>query len=228
MKNRISLLVCSSIGKKFLMALTGFALIGFVLGHLAGNLLVYLGPDALNAYAKGLKTQPTYTFLWVARIGLLGVFGYHIVNGIMLTLQNKKARKTGYRYNATIQASWFSRTMAISGIFLLLFVLVHLAHFTFTLFNPEYSELLDNENRHDVYAMVIDGFSNIYFAFFYIISMVFLWMHVGHGGSSAWQSLGLSNTRFLFLTEKIGPVVATLLLIGNCSIPIAVLCGFLK
>lgn len=228
LKNRLSLLLFSSIGKKYLMALTGFALIGFVVMHLSGNLLVYLGPEVLNTYAKGLKTQPTYSLLWVARLVLLGVFGYHVINGILLTLQNKKSKHIKNVHNTTIQASFFSRTMAISGIFLLLFVLFHLAHYTFTWIDPSYSELTDYEGRHDVYAMVVDGFSNVYISIFYIISMIFLWMHVGHGGSSVWQSLGLNDTRFRCLTQKIGPLIATFLLIGNCSIPIAVLCGFIQ
>src|SRR5262249_50604484 len=99
--------VQSSLGKKYVMALTGLALVSFVLAHLAGNLLVFLGPDAFNTYAAALKSKPL--LLWTARIILLVIFLVHVYLGLVLTKQNTDARPIGYYYQNTIQASWASR-----------------------------------------------------------------------------------------------------------------------
>ena len=218
-------LLDSSIGKKFLMALTGLALIGFVVAHLGGNLLVYGKPDLLNSYAEGLHKQPTYTLLWFARGGLLAFFLSHVFLGIKLSLQNRSARPKKYKYDQTTKATFSSRTMIYSGLVLLSFILFHLAHYTFFLVHPEYSELLDATGRHDVHTMIVAGFSSWPISIFYMVSMVLLWMHLCHGGSSVFQSLGISHPKYKTLTTYIGPAIATFLLLGNCSIPLAVLCG---
>jgi succinate dehydrogenase cytochrome b subunit len=120
--------VTSSLGSKYVMAITGLLLIGFVLGHMTGNLLIFAGPDALNGYAAALKARPA--LLWGARLGLLAVFVVHVLIGIRLALANKAARPTPYAYEDTLQASWASRHMMLTGLVLLAFVGYHLAHFT--------------------------------------------------------------------------------------------------
>src|SRR5262245_49579551 len=112
--------VRSSLGSKYWMALTGLVLTGFVLGHMAGNLLVFAGPDALNSYAHALKSRPA--FLWTVRLILLAVFVLHVVIGIRLTLQNQAARPVGYAYEETMQASWASRHMLLTGLVLFAFI----------------------------------------------------------------------------------------------------------
>jgi len=119
----------SSLGSKYLMAITGLLLTAFVLAHVAGNLLIYAGPDALNSYAHALKSRPA--LLWPARLGLLTVFVVHLALAVRLRLQNAKARPVGYACPATLQASWASRHMMLTGLVLLAFVVYHLAHFTF-------------------------------------------------------------------------------------------------
>src|SRR5262249_2276530 len=118
----------TSVGSKYVMALTGIGLLGFVIVHMLGNLLIYLGPDALNSYAKALKSNPE--LLWSARTGLLLIFVIHLILSIRLTLQNKRARGVSYTYEDTVQASWASRHMLLTGLVLLAFIVFHLAHFT--------------------------------------------------------------------------------------------------
>ena len=134
MKLRLLRPVRSSLGGKYIMALTGLALIGFVVAHMSGNLLIYAGRDALNSYAAALKDRPA--LLWPARLGLLAVFVIHIVLGIRLTRQNSSARPVRYIYEDTLQASWASRHMLLTGLVLLAFTIYHLAHFTFGVIVP--------------------------------------------------------------------------------------------
>jgi succinate dehydrogenase / fumarate reductase cytochrome b subunit len=256
--------VRSSLGSKYLMALTGLALIGFVLVHMGGNLLVYAGRDALNSYAANLKAHPAV--LWAARAGLLAVFVLHVALGIRLTRQNYLARPVRYQYpDDTLQASWASRHMFLTGMVLLAFVLYHLAHFTFGILAlaPEgspgeetyvpYNSLAEYrrpadpkwqtappslgkggqlpagwEERHDVYAMVVAGFRNPWITLSYLVAMVFLGLHLWHGGSSWFQSLGLNHARYNKLIRGFGPVLAAVVVAGNCSIPLSVYLGIVK
>lgn len=118
----------SSLGKKYLIAVTGLLLIGFVIGHAVGNLLIFAGPDALNGYAQALKARPA--LLWSARLGLLFVFGLHLVYALRVSLENKAARPQRYVYEDTLEASFASRHMLLTGLVLLAFIVYHLAHFT--------------------------------------------------------------------------------------------------
>lgn len=120
--------VRSSLGKKYVMAVTGLLLLLFVLIHMSGNLLIYLGPDALNSYAHTLKARPA--LLWTARLALLIVFLLHLFLALRLQWENRTARPTRYYYEDTLRASWASRNMLLTGMVLLTFILYHLAHFT--------------------------------------------------------------------------------------------------
>jgi succinate dehydrogenase / fumarate reductase cytochrome b subunit len=210
--------VQSSVGSKYLMALTGLALIVFVIAHMLGNLQIFLGREALNDYAHHLKESPL--FLWSARTGLLLVFVLHIALGLRLTYANSQARPRRYVCESTFQASWASRHMLLTGLMLLAFVLYHLAHFTLGLIHD--AHIPSAGGQQDVYGMVVEGFRTTWISVSYLVAMVFLWLHLWHGASSWLQSLGLNSRKAAGFVKWFGPVVATIVLVGNCSIPLAV------
>jgi succinate dehydrogenase / fumarate reductase cytochrome b subunit len=212
----------SPVGAKMLMAVTGLMLTGFVLAHLSGNLLIYAGRDVFNAYAKGLHSLGA--LLWIARIGLLGAFALHLYLAITLTTQNRAARPVGYAHEATMQATLASRYMIHTGLLMFAFIVYHLAHYTFRVVNPEFASL----DEGDVYGMVIAGFSSPAVSAFYVVSMIALAAHLRHGVSSLFQSLGLYHGNLNPVTDKLGPIVALIVLVGFSSIPIAVLTGLVK
>jgi len=217
-------LFTSSIGRKIVMAVTGLALLGFVVGHMLGNLQIFVGQDQLNDYAAMLHGMPA--LLWSARLGLLVLVGLHIWAAVVLTLDNRRARPEGYRQNGTLQATYASRTMRWSGIIVLAFIIYHLLHFTAQVTHPEYSEMLDEAGRHDVYNMVIAGFSNVWISGFYILSMFLLAMHLSHGISSMLQTVGLRNSGTRQMLKSISWLFAAVIFVGNISIPLAVLFGY--
>lgn len=218
----------SSIGKKILVALTGAALLIFVLGHMIGNLLVFVGPEAINEYGHMLQTALHGGGVWIARLGLLAAVGIHVVATIQLTKQNRAARVDAYGKVASQVSSKSSRTMIWSGLTILAFIVYHLLHFTVRVGNEYgnkalYSYDLHGHTVHNVYKMVIDGFSWAPAAIFYVIAMLLLSSHLSHGFSSLFQTLGLSTHRTEPLFKKLGHAFALLILVGNCSIPIAIL-----
>ncbi|MGL4549902.1 MAG: succinate dehydrogenase cytochrome b subunit [Gemmataceae bacterium] len=255
--------VRTSIGSKFLVGLTGLALVGFVLGHMSGNLLVFAGPDALNSYAQKLKSLGP--LLWVVRAGLLAVFVLHVALALRLTAANRAARPDRYVYDDVLQASWASRHMWLTGLALLAFLAYHLAHFTLglthaaetqstpsgpVLVDKHYLDLTEvkqggktyvpapsvnlsahghgDEYRHDVYSMVVSGFKVPYIAGLYLVSMLLLALHLWHGASSMFQSLGASSAGWKKWLVYVGPAVAAAVLLGNCSIVVAVMSGLIK
>jgi succinate dehydrogenase / fumarate reductase cytochrome b subunit len=225
--NSLKLLVTSSIGKKILMALTGLALFGFVVGHMVGNLQIFLGPDVLNGYAAFLKSKPA--LIWGARIGLLACVALHIICAIALTKENRKAAASSDNPSRTAhKASYASRTMIWSGLIVLTFILYHLAHFTVGWIDGEYLTFRDTQGRHDVYQMVVRGFSNVGVSLFYVASMFLLCTHLSHGMSSLFQSLGVRNKQNEKLFDTVAKLSAAIIFVGNCSIPFFVLTGVLK
>lgn len=220
----------SSIGAKVVMAVTGLALAGFVVGHLAGNLLVFAGQDALNSYAEWLKTNPLFT--WTARIGILVMFVLHVRTGIVLSSANKAARPARYAHEATVQATYASRSMFLTGLLVLTYILLHLAHFTFGFVGQEGYALTETivrdgveVTRHDVYGMVLAGFGNTAFVVVYIAAMVVLGLHLSHGLQSLFQTLGLRHASYTPLIEKVGVALAWILAAGYIAIPVLVRAG---
>ena len=218
----------SSIGRKALVALTGLALLGFVVGHLLGNLQVFLGPEALNAYAAGL--QSLGGLLWVARGGLLVVLLVHVGLTLKLARENKAARPVAYAHPVgKVAANPATRMMVLTGLTILLFVAYHLAHFTLGTVHPEHRELahntLDALGHPDVYGMVIAGFQHWPTTAIYTLAMVVLSLHVSHGASSMLQTLGLRKPGNASCIDKVGPALAIILLIGNLSMPLSILAG---
>ncbi|MBY0587816.1 succinate dehydrogenase cytochrome b subunit [bacterium] len=221
----------SAVGSKLLMAATGLAILLFVLGHLAGNLQFFGGPDVINTYALHLRDLGP--LLWVARLGLLAAFALHLSLAVSLTRRNSLARPEGYAFQTDFpQSSVASRHMWLTGWLILAFVVFHLAHFTFQWTHPEYRELhwkaSDGREGHDVYSMIIKGFSQPFLVGLYIVAQVFLWLHLSHAVSSMLQTLGLKNPRNEKLLDLAGPVLATIIFVGYVSIPLAVLLGVVK
>lgn len=216
----------SSLTKKYIMAVTGLMLIGFVVLHLIGNLQIFIGREAMNHYAETLKNLGA--FLWVARLGLLTIFVAHIVTAIQLTKANRQARPTPYFKEDTLKATLTSRTMMLSGLLILAYVVFHLMHFTLHKTHPEFATLVDAKGRHDVYQMVILGFSNLPVTLTYIIAMLILGAHLHHGASSVFQSLGLNTPKYQKCTRVVGPGLAAAITLGYLSIPLAVFFGWIK
>jgi succinate dehydrogenase / fumarate reductase cytochrome b subunit len=216
----------SSLGKKYVMAITGFGLWVFVIIHMLGNLQIFLGPEKINAYAAILKVTPA--LLWSARIGLLFIATLHVVAATQLVLANRRARPIGYKFKKPVASTFANRTMWITGLIIFAFILFHLAHFTFGWVNPQFLRLEDAEGRHNVYRMMVNGFSNPLISIFYIISMGLLLSHLSHGVSSLFQSLGLRSKKTFGFFDKLAKISALALFIGNSLIPLAIMFRFVR
>lgn len=238
-------LFSSSIGRKILMAATGVILIGFVTGHLVGNLQVFQHPDHINGYAHFL--QSLGPALWFVRLFLLACVVIHIWAATVLTLENKAARGTAYGFKHTIQATLASRMMRFTGYVVLAFILYHLAHFTLGVaqtgtFKTNLAPyLMENDYHvmgfpvvsagaevHDVHSMVILGFMNPVVSLFYIVAVGLLSFHLLHGVDSFFQTFGLRNAKWSGVLRKIAIVYCVLYFLGNLAIPGAVLLGRLQ
>lgn len=218
----------SSIGRKFIVALTGLVLVLFLAGHLAGNLVVFLGREAFNDYAQFLHHALHGAGVWIARIGLLAATVLHVAATISLTRENKAARQA-YAHQATIQAGKSSRIMIWSGLTILAFIIFHLLHFTVRVSYPaeRYVDLNKlGEKRFDAWQMVIDGFGNPLTVLFYVIAMTLLCSHLSHGVGSMFQTLGLRSKKSAPMVSAISKGYALLIWLGFISIPLAVLAGF--
>jgi succinate dehydrogenase / fumarate reductase cytochrome b subunit len=221
----------SSLGKKYVMAITGVALVGFVIAHLIGNLQIFLGPEALNRYGHFLQTTPE--LVWPLRLGLLAMVVLHIVAAIALTCQNRAARPVPYAQFEVVAASYASRTMFMSGIIIFAFIVYHLLHFTvqvpqINLTGQDFRTLEDAKQRHDIYAMMVTGYRNPLVSGFYVLGIALLSLHLSHGISSLFQSLGLNNRVYGRFLDRLAVGVAILIFVGYISIPAAVLMGLIK
>jgi succinate dehydrogenase / fumarate reductase cytochrome b subunit len=219
-------LLSSSIGRKWIVAITGIVLVLFVIGHLLGNLSIFLGPDAINAYA--LFLQSLGEILWLIRIVLLACVVLHIWFTIALWRENRAARPQKYAVKNDLQTTVYARLMRLSGLTVLAFILFHLAEFTWQAFTPEYRNWVDAQGRHDVYRMVIAGFSNPFVTGFYMIAIGLLAMHLSHGIASLFQTLGITTAKMRPLFERAGRIVAWVIFVGYVSIPLAVFFGILS
>lgn len=224
--NMLLRLVTSSLGKKLLVAVTGAGLFLFVIGHLVGNLQIFLGPEAINRYGNFLQTTPE--ILWQARIGLLAFVIIHIWTSIALTLENRAARATPYEVKEVVAASLASRTMIWSGLIILAFVLFHLAHYTLLIVHPEFRDLHDAHGWHDIYQMMILGFSNGWVSGFYVLAIGLLCFHLSHGIGAMFQTLGLKNEAYALIIDRCAIVIAVVVFLGYISIPLAVLTKVVK
>jgi succinate dehydrogenase / fumarate reductase, cytochrome b subunit len=213
------------------VAITGVLLIGFVIAHLIGNLQFFWGPKVINEYGTHLRELP-FGLLWVMRLGLLGIVLAHIITTIILVVENRKARGTPYAFKASVQAKLATRLMAVSGIILLSYIVFHLMHFTTHNVNTDFAKWhyvdpndANHYEHHDVYRMLVSGFSNIGISLFYIVAMVLLASHLSHGAASLFQTLGLRTKKTAVMLGVGAQVFAWALCAGYISIPVAVLVG---
>ena len=211
----------SSIGRKVVMAVTGAILVVFVIGHMVGNLTVYLGPEALNGYAVFLRKFLHGSALWIVRAVLLVSVTLHIWSATSLTLDSRRARPKGYRELEWKESTYASRTMRWGGVIILLFVIYHLLHFTFGTAHPSFVE-------GDVYHNFVTGFRSVPVSIVYIFAMLALGLHLRHGVWSMFQTLGVSHPRYIAMARAAAWVAAVVVVVGNVSFPIAVLTGIVK
>jgi len=209
------------------MAVTGLILLGFVIGHLLGNLQVFLGREAFNAYAATLQGMPV-GLLWSARLALLVVAALHVWAAVVLTIENRRARPEAYRREGTIQATYASRTMRWSGFIVLAFIIFHLMHFTVQIVDSSYRTMRDSLDQHDAYGMVVAGFNNLFISGFYVLAMFLLAMHLRHGFASMLQTVGWRNSGTRKMVDSVSWVFAGFIFFGYILIPLAVLFGRLQ
>jgi succinate dehydrogenase / fumarate reductase cytochrome b subunit len=225
--NGFSSFYLSSVGKKMIVAVTGIVLLLFVIGHLLGNLQIFLGPDWINSYAEHLRELGV--FLWVIRSFLLLCVILHIAFTISLAIENRRARPQSYVNKEHVKATFASRHMLMSGLIILAFLIYHLAHFTVRVTDPRFALLkADPLNHYDVYSMMVYGFQNLYVSGFYILGMWLLALHLSHGSSSFFQSLGFNNQNLAPRLARGGRILAWLIFAGYTVIPLAVLLGLIQ
>lgn len=192
----------------------------FVIGHMIGNLQVFLGPEAINNYGALLHTSPE--LLWIIRLVLLSCLGLHVVFALLLVIENRKARPVQYERKASVQSKLSTKLMALTGLLLLAFVIFHLMHFTAHSVDSSYAGFHDEKGRHDVFRMVVVGFSNPLFAGFYVLAMAMLCSHLSHGAWSWLQTVGLRTKKVASESTLGARVIAIVLTLGYASIPLTV------
>jgi len=253
--NPIIALITSSLGKKYLMAITGVILSLFVLGHMIGNLQVFLHPFYINDYAYHLQHLP-YGLLWVIRAVMLTTVVVHVWVSIVLTIENNKARPEDYKFKSTAAATLASRTMRVTGVIVFLFIVFHLAHFTIrNVPGHEYNTVIkdahggvhevhvvhetpdghivkdkygEDKMVHNTHAMMISGFTYWWISAIYIVATALLSRHLAHGVSSMFQSLGLRNSGIRKCLDPVANIYGIVVFVGFASIPAAVMLGLLK
>lgn len=212
----------TSIGKKAIVAVTGLLLFGFVIAHMIGNLQIFLGPEVYNNYAHTM--QSLGPLLWVLRLIVLGSVALHAYFTIALVRQSQAARPQGYRVHKSAVTTYAARTMKLTGPMLAVFIVYHLVHFTFP--GVPMGDYVHDHN--DVYSAFVSGFQLPWVAAIYIVAQVLLGFHIYHGAWSLFQTLGLSHPRYNTLRQVIPQTLALLVIVGNISMPVAVLMGVIQ
>lgn len=213
----------TTIGKKVVMAVTGLVLYGFVIAHMLGNLQVFMGPEQLNGYAK--KLHDLGPLLYAARAVILVALVLHVAMVVQLVSRTAAARPIGYRLKKNQVTTYAALTMKLGGVVLMLFIVYHLAHFTF----PGLSMTAGHKHSPtDVYANVVNGFRVPWVTAIYVLAQLCLGLHLYHGAFSLFQTLGLSHPRYVekarFVAQTLGIAVAA----ANIAMPVAVVAGIVK
>ncbi len=224
--SRVQRLVGSLVGKKVVMAATGVILLGFVLGHMAGNLKVFQGPEHFNAYAEGLRTVGAPFFargqlLWVARIILLAAVALHIWAAIETTRASWAARPAGYKRLDLVETTLAARTMRWGGVLIVLYVVYHLLDLTFGKANPSFVP-------GDVYHNLVASFQRVPVALAYIAAVLVLAFHMYHGIYSAFQTLGLNHPKYNRWRRGFAAAYTLVVTVGFIAVPVAVLAGVVR
>jgi succinate dehydrogenase / fumarate reductase cytochrome b subunit len=219
----------SAIGKKAVMAITGVILFGWIFAHMAGNLKLFLGSEALNHYAEWLRDLgapifPHESVLWITRILLIVAVVFHIHSAYMLTMMNRSARPIGYADRDFVKGTYAARTMRWGGVIILLFVFYHLAHLTFGKNVAPPAQFIQG----DVYHNVVAGFQIWWVAAIYILANLALGLHLYHGLWSMFSSVGMTNPRFELWRRTFATLFAVIITAANISFPLSVLTGFVR
>ena len=209
----------STIGKKVVMAVTGIVLVGYILAHATANLLIFVGPSAIDSYAAKLRTTPF--LLWGVRLLLLVSVILHVIAAAQLAVRARAARPTPYHRFDPQGSSAASRTMRWGGVALLLFVIYHILHFTTGQAHPDFIHLAPYHN-------VTTAFRVWWVAAIYIVAMFALAMHLYHGTWSMFQTLGIEHARVNAARRRLATIIAVLVPLGFVSVPIAVLLGVIR
>lgn len=209
----------SSIGRKTLMGLSGLAMSGFVLGHMAGNMLVFVGAEAFNKYGHAIVTNKPLLF-GAETVLLLAVF-VHMICGIWLTRDNKAARESRYALspNGTKESTLASRTMIHSGVIIAVFIVLHLIQFKF---GHVYSVSYDGVEMRDLHRNLIEVFSNPIAVAWYFAAVALLGFHLCHGVEASLQSLGFRHPVYTKIIHKVALCYGTVVALGFISQPIYV------
>jgi succinate dehydrogenase cytochrome b subunit len=224
--SRLRQLVGTTVGKKVIMAVTGFILVAWVFAHMIGNLKVFQGPEKFNAYAEFLRTVGAPVFahgelLWINRVGLLVLVGLPIWASIQLTRTARRARPVAYRRPVHLEDSYASRTMRWGGVIIVAFVIYHLLDLTVGSVHPGFVP-------GDPYDNVVRGFQVIPVAIAYIVAVTTLGFHLYHGLWSAFQTLGMPFKRREHLRRGVASLFSIILVAGFVSVPVAVMLGFIR
>jgi succinate dehydrogenase / fumarate reductase cytochrome b subunit len=215
----------STILSKVVVAVTGLFMVLFLLGHMTGNLQMYLGQETMNVYAETL--QGLGGLLWVIRGALLLFLVLHVILTLRLKFLSMSARPEPYAVKNYVRATLTSRTMVWSGVMLSLFIVYHLLHFTVKATNPAYGGLFDAAGRHDVYSMVILGYSNVLISVVYIAAMILLGFHLFHAIESMFQTLGINHEKYNPIIHGLSVTLSTIIVVGFIMIPVGVLAGWI-
>ena len=219
----------STIGKKVLMAVTGLLLVAFVIGHMVGNLQVFIGSAKMNGYAAFLKS--TGELLWLVRIGLLVAVLLHILMAWQLTQIKQTARPVAYEMREPQVSTVASRTMRWGGVLLLVFIAFHILHFTtgtVFLMASRPDALYPAYSRTDVYGNVISAFHMPWVVAFYVVAMLFLMLHLFHGAWSSVRTLGLATPSHHPLHRRVATAIALIVWLGFTAVPVAVFLGVIR
>lgn len=215
----------NTVGRKVLMAISGFFMLLFVIVHLLGNSSIFIGPGALNTYAE--KLHSLGPLVWIFRLFMIAMLAIHVLFGILLTLENWAANPKKYAVNRKLKANFSSETMIWTGALLFAFLVYHLAQFTLRV-TPDIIPQAVAERPGDVFAMVTSSFRYIPIAAIYVAGMVVLFLHLRHGIQSFLQSLGLSNDRTQPKYAALANLLSALFFVGYSAIPVLILVRFLS
>jgi succinate dehydrogenase / fumarate reductase cytochrome b subunit len=219
-------LPASTVARKLVMAATGQLMVLFVILHVLGNATIYFG--WLNAYAAHLHALPP--LIWSFRLGLIVLFSFHIYYGIILTLENNKAKPQTYVMRNDLSATVAGRNMVWTGAVIGSFLIYHLLHFTVQVTNPAIAAArhIDSMGRPDVFNMVVKSFQNFGIASVYLLSMTALWLHLSHGIQSSFQTWGLNSEQSFPIIKRSGAVAAIILFIAYIAVPVVIATGIMK
>ncbi|MDQ1391344.1 MAG: succinate dehydrogenase / fumarate reductase, cytochrome b subunit [Acidimicrobiaceae bacterium] len=218
----------TSIGKKMLMAASGLVILLWLIGHMLGNLKVWLNQREFDSYAEFLRRLgepifPHTVFLWLIRVVLTVAFVVHVYLAVDLSLRNRRARQVRYVRTARVQADVPAVTMRWGGLALALFVVFHLANFTWGWIHPGYRFV-----RGSVYANVVGNFNQWWLVVIYVAAMVALALHIYHGTWSIFQTFGANSRRWDRLIRRSAGAVAIVMFVGFVSVPVGVLVGAIQ